>query len=216
MTTTRQFYEASYHFQSDAHHVQAERLERVLAFLEPLAGTTLLDLGCGVGWAADLASRKGAASPVVGVDFALTALQLGKQVAPDVSRVQADGLRLPFTAASFDRVLSMGSLEHFPDVSAGLREVARVLTPAGRAVMVVPNFYVRTEQPQELTLSQSRWERLFCEAGFVVERVGADIGPPVLRDLRPARVAFRAAAKVLAHIPQMHYQFIFDLSMASH
>jgi SAM-dependent methyltransferase len=107
----------------------------------------------------------------------------------------------------------MGSLEHFPDVRLGLQEVVRVLKPAGRAVIVVPNFYVRTEQPQEMALSQSRWERLFAEAGLKVARVGADSGPPILRDRRASRIAFRAAAKVLAHVPRMPYQFIFELSV---
>ena len=134
VTTTRDFYESSYHFDSDARQPQRGRLEKVLRFLDPVAGCSLLDLGSGVGWAAELAHEKGAGPPVVGADFAFTALRLGGRIAPHVQRIQADGGRLPFPASSFDRLISMGSLEHFPDVALGLREVVRVLKPGGRAV----------------------------------------------------------------------------------
>jgi SAM-dependent methyltransferase len=210
MATERDFYESSYHFEYDAGFANDRRLSRVLDFLEPIAGCSVLDLGCGVGWAGELAHRRGG-GPVTGIDFALKALRLGQQVAPHVSPVQGDGCRLPFASGSIDRLVSMGSLEHFPDVPLGLSEVSRVLRPSGRAVVVVPNFYVRTEQPQELAVSFSAWKRMFTAAGLAVEKVGADHGPPVFRDHRPARIAFRAAAKALAYVPRLPYQFIFCL-----
>jgi SAM-dependent methyltransferase len=207
----RNFYETEYHFDSDIVDPGQPRLWRAMKLLEPLADTTFLDLGSGVGWAAKLADERGRASRVVGVDFALRALQLGAQSIPGVHRVQGDGTCLPFKDDSFDRVLSFGSIEHFPDVVAGLREMSRVMTPQGRAVVVVPNFYVRTEQPLELRLSYFGWRQRFDAAGLRIVRTRADRGPAILRDRRPARVAFRAAAKVLAAVPAMQYQFIFLL-----
>lgn len=211
MVPDRDFYEISYHFDEDVEQVDERRMGRALDLLEPFGGTTFLDLGSGVGWAARLALGRGAGS-TLGVDFAIRALLLGQHHIPEVSRVQADGCKLPIRSASVDRLLSFGSLEHFPDVSEGLREIARVLKPNGRAVVVVPNFYVRTEQPRELRLSQKRWTKLINDAGLGVAAVRADFGPPVLRDRRPARVAFRAAAKVLGHVPGMQYQFIFAIA----
>lgn len=210
MVADRDFYETAYHFDEDVLDVDERRMARALDLLEPLDRTTFLDLGSGVGWAARFALRRGAAS-AVGLDFAIRALLLGQRTLPEVSRVQGDGCRLPLRTGSIDRLLSFGSLEHFPDVSEGLREIARVLGRDGRAVVVVPNFYVRTEQPRELRLSQARWMRLIDEAGLKVVVVRADFGPPVLRDRRPARIAFRAAAKVLGFVPGMQYQFIFAL-----
>lgn len=50
-------------------------------------------------------------------------------------RVAGDATRLPFTNGIFDVVLSCDSLEHFHDPLAALREVERVLKPAGRILV---------------------------------------------------------------------------------
>ena len=214
MTDARSFYETSYHFDDDIVGPGEERLWRAIKMLEPLAGKSFLDLGSGVGWAARLASKRGQANPVVGLDFAIRALKLGQESIPGVMRVQGDGTRLPFQDDSFERVLSFGSIEHFPDVVQGLRELSRILTPDGCAVVVVPNFYVRTEQPQELRLSYFGWRQRFTQGGLKIVATSADRGPAVLRDRRPARIAFRAGAKVLSFVPGLQYQFAFLLKHA--
>ena len=48
--------------------------------------------------------------------------------------VQADALRLPFADESFDAVTVGYGLRNLADVSAGLREMHRVLRPGGRLV----------------------------------------------------------------------------------
>lgn len=210
----RAFYERDYHFADDVASAGESRLRRAIDLLAPLPGTTLLDLGSGVGWAAHFAMLDGARF-AIGLDFARRALELGQANIPGVARVQGDGCRLPLRTASVDRVLSFGSLEHFPDVDAALREMERILAPDGVAVVVVPNFYARTEQPTELRLSYGGWQRRFAAAGFRITATHADPGPPVLRDRRPARIVFRAAVKVLAFVPRLPYQFIFRLERAS-
>ena len=86
-----------------------------------------------------------------------------------------------------------------------------MLKRTGRAVVVVPNFYVRTEQPMEVRLRHGAWRDRFEAAGLRVVATRADPGPAVLRDHRPVRMAIRAAAKVLALVPRLQYQFIFLL-----
>jgi len=213
-TRERSFYETEYHFGQDVEQPGAARLRRALDLLGPMRGSAFLDLGSGVGWAANLASGDGA-TVAVGADFARRALLLGAEHVPGVARVQADGCNMPIRDDAFDGILSFGSLEHFPDVDAGLREVARVLRPGGRAVIVGPNFYVRTEQPMELRLSYQGWRRRFDAAGLRIVATRADPGPAVLRDRRPVRMAIRAAAKVLALVPRLPYQFIFLLEPAA-
>jgi ubiquinone/menaquinone biosynthesis C-methylase UbiE len=53
-----------------------------------------------------------------------------------VRMAQAVAERLPFRDDSFDLVVSTVSFAHWSDQPAGLTEVARVLRPAGRLVLV--------------------------------------------------------------------------------
>lgn len=210
-TDDRTYYETTYHFEDDVEAPGAERLWKAIRLLGPMQGGTFLDLGSGVGWAAALAVERAGAGRAVGIDFAFKALELGQRTVPGVLRVHGDGTCLPLRTGSVDRLLSFGSLEHFPDVDAGLDELRRVLAADGRVVVVVPNFFARTEQPRELRLSKAGWQRHFERAGLRIVHTSADAGPPVLRDRRPLRILLRAAAKVGALVPGGQYQFIFVL-----
>jgi SAM-dependent methyltransferase len=52
--------------------------------------------------------------------------------------IQADLAALPFADASFDWVLANHVLEHIPGDGAAIAELARVLRPGGRAIIMVP------------------------------------------------------------------------------
>jgi SAM-dependent methyltransferase len=205
------FYEADYHFLEDAERPNFPRLWRALRRLEPLSGTTFLDLGSGVGWAARLALRRGGARVAVALDFARRALDLGRRQTPEARWVRGDGTTLPFAAAAFDRALAFGSLEHFPDLNAGLAELHRILRPGGRAVVVVPNFYVRTDQPREFRATRRAWERILREAGFAIEGVGTDSGPAIFKNFSPFRILLRLGLRVASLVPPLRYQFVFVL-----
>ncbi len=111
-------------------------------------GDRLLDLGCGFGRHAFEAARRGAAvvaldagpDEVAQVRATLGAMVDAGELAADhpASAVQGDALSLPFVDATFDRVIASEVLEHIPDDSAAMRELARVLRPGGTMAVTVP------------------------------------------------------------------------------
>jgi SAM-dependent methyltransferase len=99
---------------------------------------TVIDLGCSSGYLlADLrASLPGAT--LIGVDLVTSGLRRARAQAPDAVLLQADVCSLPLRDSSVDVVVSANLLEHVPDDERALTEIARVLRPGGRAVVVVP------------------------------------------------------------------------------
>lgn len=80
---------------------------------------------------------------VIGADFTPEMLRIaatktaqfkGAMRLPSYSA--ADGLRLPFTDASFDVVSVAFGVRNFQDVNAGLKDLVRVLKPSGRLVIL--------------------------------------------------------------------------------
>src|ERR1700728_4957892 len=81
---------------------------------ESLRGKLVLDVGCGMGRFADVATRWGA--HVVGVDLSLAAEVAAKNLAGRKATIfQADVFHLPFAPESFDFIYSIGVLHHTPD-----------------------------------------------------------------------------------------------------
>jgi methionine biosynthesis protein MetW len=101
------------------------------------AGAFALDLGCGNGRAGGpLLLSRGAT--YVGVDISRTAVAAARDLGLD-ARIVEDASILPFESGAFDFVLCLEVLEHLfrPDRAAA--EMARVLRPAGTALITVPN-----------------------------------------------------------------------------
>ena len=109
------------------------------ARLEPLAGARLLDFGCGHGMGSVVAARRGAAVTAFDLSPGYLAEAARRAAANDVavSFLQADGERLPFADASFDRVWGNAILHHL-DPGRAARELYRVLRPGGVAVFCEP------------------------------------------------------------------------------
>ena len=105
------------------------------------AGGRALDICCGTGDFALELARQGASS-VVGVDFGreMLALAARKAQAAGLSdRVQwqlADALTMPFPDNAFVCATSGFSLRNVDDVGRALREMARVVAPGGRVVVL--------------------------------------------------------------------------------
>jgi SAM-dependent methyltransferase len=101
------------------------------ALTEPhLPDGLIADIGCGVGHSYRLLAPR----ETVGIDIDAGALH-----GQDRRTVAADMRRLPFADDEFDGAVAVHSIEHVPDPGRALREMARVLKPAGGAVLVTPN-----------------------------------------------------------------------------
>lgn len=111
----------------------------LISLLKPEPGKTLLDIACGEGRLAVLAQEQGLQG--LGTDFAIEGLKFGQRQSPASGWVVGDGERLPLADASVDYVTNIGSLEHYQDPDAGMREIARVLKPSGTACILLPNSY---------------------------------------------------------------------------
>ncbi len=112
-----------------------------LARLQP--GETVLDVGCGTGTLALIAKeRVGDTGHVFGIDpgprqIARARAKAARRGSPIDFRVGVIE-RLPLPDQSFDVVLSTLMMHHLPDdlKRRGLSEIARVLKPGGRLVIV--------------------------------------------------------------------------------
>lgn len=116
-------------------------------------GDSALDLCCGTGdLALELRARVGASGRVVGADFSERMLELANEKAldrgmPDVTFEWADALELPYSDASFDAVTVGFGVRNLADLDVGVGEMARVLRPGGRLVIL------EITQPQKPPLS---------------------------------------------------------------
>jgi 2-polyprenyl-3-methyl-5-hydroxy-6-metoxy-1,4-benzoquinol methylase len=101
---------------------------------EDLKGKLVLDVGCGMGRFAEVATRWGAR--VVGVDLSLAAEVAAKNLADrDFVAMQADVFALPFAPESFDVIYSIGVLHHTPDCEAAVKALEKYLKPGGLLVV---------------------------------------------------------------------------------
>lgn len=113
---------------------------RLLATAKLAPGERVLDVACGTGVAARLATEAvGAHGTVAGLDPTPGMLELARAVSPDtIEWYQAPAEAMPLPDDAFDVVLCSMGLQFFEDKVQGLREMRRVLAPRGRAVVSTP------------------------------------------------------------------------------
>jgi len=105
-----------------------------------LNGKIVLDAGCGAGRFAEVAAQTGARILAIDFSTAVDAAFENLKGFANVDVLQADMYRLPFAAASFDYVYSMGVLQHTPDPQAAFLALTEAVAPGGRIAFDV---YVR-------------------------------------------------------------------------
>lgn len=112
-----------------------------LAVPEQGAGLTLLDIACGQGFFLRAAEDRSPRLALHGVDFSAVAIERAQTRVPSADLHHTPADRLPFADDTFDYCVNLGSLEHIEEPKAALIEMRRVLKPAGKAMIIVPNPY---------------------------------------------------------------------------
>jgi SAM-dependent methyltransferase len=99
----------------------------------------ILDAGCGNGrYSRFLLRQADADARIAGFDYSRQMLQRARRRlhSDRAALVAADLTRLPYADAAFDAAICGWVLEHLPDPRLGLGELARVLRPGGKLLLL--------------------------------------------------------------------------------
>jgi ubiquinone/menaquinone biosynthesis C-methylase UbiE len=146
----------------------------------------VLEIGFGPGWAIERVAAVATAGFVAGVEHSQTMVQVATKRNAAVVREgrlvlqQGSALALPYETGSFNKVLVVNSLHHWPERLAGLLEAWRVLMPGGFVVIV--------EQPRSAT----------SEAGLreLRQELAAQVASAGFRHIHSESKAMQPAASV--------------------
>jgi SAM-dependent methyltransferase len=143
-------------------------------------GDRVIDVGAGCGGVALMAAARGA--DVLAIDaspqmVARIRARAGSAQAGQIEAAIMDGMALALPDAGFDAGISVFGVILFPDAALGLREMARVLKPGGRAAVVT---WTETE----------RYEL----AARLIAAIAAVRGPQPPPAVLPAQLRFRDEA----------------------
>src|SRR5215218_9777590 len=178
------------------HHRWRERAAD-LAALRP--GGRALDVACGTGdLAIELARRVGPSGTVVGSDFSEAMLERARAKSSGVRWEWANALELPYADGEFDAATVGFGARNFSDLDRGLAEMARVVRPGGRVVVLE----ITTPQRPPLSTFFSIWfDRIVPAVGRLADSDAYTYLPSsVKRFPGPEELAARMAAVGLTDI----------------
>jgi phosphatidylinositol alpha-1,6-mannosyltransferase len=182
----KNFYDTTYYSGTLKPQRTTWHVRKIADRLDLYDGLNVLDIACGTGeWLAEMAAR---GARVSGIDISDRAIAVCKERLPGADVCTGIAEVLPFENDRFDLVTCLGSLEHFLDQSAALREMRRVAKPTARYLLLVPNagfltrrlhLYRGTGQAsiRETVRSIADWRKLFNDAGLTVDTMWRDLHP---------------------------------------
>lgn len=115
--------------------------EETLSRMSISSSDRILDLGCGEGWASRLiAARLGNPCPVVGLDVADEMVRRARIKSGQFANLAflcASAEHIPCPEKFFTKVLSVSAFYYFDNQERVLREILRVVEPAGRLFLLI-------------------------------------------------------------------------------
>jgi len=190
--------------------------EAAAAAADVAAGESALDVCTGTGdLAFALCRRVTPSGRAVGVDFALNMLDRARAKAAErgepVEFVQADALALPFADDEFDGATVAFGIRNVSDLDGGIAEMARVVRPGGRVVIL------EITTPRHLRRFYRLWfDRVVPLLGKLLGRDGAAYGylpASVKRFPEPPQLA---GAMVRAGLDDVRWQLFAGGIVALH
>ncbi len=121
----------------DRAHRQARMLTEVLAGVQ--APATILDIGCGDGFATAVAAQRNAGHHFAGLDWSAGSLLAARARGLAVLRAGLDGAALPVRPGSVDVVVMSEVIEHLVDTDSAIEAAHRALRPGGSLLLSTPN-----------------------------------------------------------------------------
>jgi SAM-dependent methyltransferase len=179
----KRFYENVYHVNLPERTSSTRHYKKLAEFLQIKPGESVLDIACGIGEWLKACEEKQA--HVSGIDLALPAIELcQRSMTGDFHVGTAENL--PFPSANYDVITCLGSMEHFVDPLAAIREMIRVAKSEARFVILVPNadfltrklkLYSGTQQvdAKEDVKTLVEWNNLFEMGGLKVVKRWRDL-----------------------------------------
>jgi ubiquinone/menaquinone biosynthesis C-methylase UbiE len=149
----------------------------------PLAGSTILDVGCGTGMVLSDLTRIGARfDDLHGVDLIEDRVRQARELLPGATIEVGDAQTLPYPEASFHIVLGFTLLSSVTDDEARRRitgEMVRVAKPGG--LIVLYDFRTNPTNPDVSPLGRKDVRALF--SGRTIVFRGVTLAPPIVRAL---------------------------------
>jgi ubiquinone/menaquinone biosynthesis C-methylase UbiE len=178
------FYDTVYHKNATSSGKPSHHTRQLAKQLQSAPSQRVLDVACGTGEFLMACAEHG--NGVAGVDLSDTAIDQCKARLPNGEFYACPAEKLPFDDDRFDLVTCLGSLEHFLEPVAALREMVRVAKPKARFVILVPNkdfltrklgLYGGTYQvdAMEVVRTLDEWNVLFEAAGLTVHKRWKDL-----------------------------------------
>lgn len=133
--------DAPLHYQAQVELFMAPFVDAMVA-ASVRHGDAVLDVACGTGFAARSAALVvGPSGRVVGSDINSGMVAMARSVpwelGSEISWHEASAMDLPFDDDEFDTVICQQGAQFFPDVSAGIAEMARVTRPGGHLAATI-------------------------------------------------------------------------------